>query len=466
MNKQRYLDSEMHRFCKSLSCSISQIPLEESYSTNVGGANLSTAVRESWLGMLHLVTLKHSKNPDFSICDEIFEPLELIHIAYLLSAAESIPISANPSGSINLQSITQSKVKQKITHYSRDASLPLANESTYEANEFTDDGIDIPAVIQLQIIVRQIILRFPESAYDALLVLNEMQRESRRNHESDGERISMRRESGGGSFLDICVSVGHSLSLCDTCSDNSDRFRDNKDGVTATDGREYATTGLIRVLKGHQCSPYYKTALQDSLLKLLLEAEDVMGVATMLCRWSRFTDLRIFTDRVWGSVQFILGEHEQKDEYYSSPVSCINSDSVRPARIRRPIPLLENILEIAHLDRPDGFIGHDDDGIVKEEGKSGERETVVSAGEIESARNGFRTSLITEDNKRGDPSASRSISTDTIATPGPGLSPKCCALPANSNQLLRRRLMQFAAIQQLMVDAATPSGWCSDGACR
>lgn len=453
----------MYRFCKSLSCSTAQFPKEKYYAANDGGANLLTAGRESWLGMLHLVTLKHNKNPDFSICDEIFEPLELVHIAYLLSAAESIPISANPAGSINLQSITQSKVKQKIAHFNRDASLPLANESTYEANEFTDDGVDIPAVIQLQIIVRQIILRFPESAYDALLVLNEMQRESRRNHESDGERISMRRDSGGGCFLDICVSVAHSLSLCDSCSDNSDRFRDNKDGVTATDGRDYATTGLIRVLNEHQRSPYYKTALQDSLIKLLLEAEDVMGVATLLCRWNRFTDLRIFTDRVWGSVQFILGEHEQKDEYHSSPVI---SDPLRPARVRRPLPLLENILEIAHLDRPHGFIGHDDDDVVKEEGKSVEREAVVSAGELESARNDCRTSLITEDNKRGDPSASRSISTEATATPEPGLSPKHCALPANSNQLLRRRLMQFAAIQQLTADAGMLSGWCTDGACK
>jgi hypothetical protein len=448
MNKQRYLDSELHKFCKSFSCNTTQFSWDDCNSSSDHGGNRLAEDRESWLGMLHLVTLKHSKNYDFSICDEIFEPLELIHIAYLLSAPDFISIPAKSAGTINLQSITQSKLKPKIAQYDKDASYLLPDEDTHEVKGVTDDGSDIPTGIQLQIIARQIFLRFPESAYDALLVLNEMQRESRRTQKSESERTSMRTDKGGGSFLEICVSVGHSLSLCDICSDTSDRFRDSKDHFTAIHGREVATHGMIQVLdKDQRC---YRTVLQDSLLKVFLEAEDVIGVAMLLCRWSRFEDLRVFTDRVWGSVQFILGEHEQKEEYYSSPMSSNFSDAARrTVRVRRPVPLFESILELAHLDHPDCFSGH------SEEESLGEGELEASIGKAQSTKNDCQMNLITEENKSGNPSASSSSKNDTTATPS--LVPKCRALPANSNQLLRMRLLQFAAIQQLTADVAVLS---------
>ena len=155
MNKQRYLDSEMHKFCENFNRNTAQFSRDDSNFTDDQG----TEDRESWLGKLQLVTLKHSKNYDFSICDQIFEPLELIHMAYLLSAAESISISANAAGAINLQSATQNKVKQKIAQYKKESSNSLLNEGTHQMKELTDDSSDIPAVIQLQIIVRQIFLR-------------------------------------------------------------------------------------------------------------------------------------------------------------------------------------------------------------------------------------------------------------------------------------------------------------------
>jgi hypothetical protein len=447
MNKQRYLDSEMHKFCKSLNCNTGQFYGDDSNFTNYHG----TEDRESWLGTLHLVTLKHSRNFDFSICEKIFEPLELIHIAYLLSAAEFISISANSSGAINVQSVTQNKVKQKVAQYNKDASNSLTDEGSHDVKEVTDDCRDIPAVIQLQIIVRQIFLRFPENAYDALLVLNELQRESSRTQTIEGERISMKREKSGGGFLDICVSVVHLLSLCDICSDTSNRFQDSDYDGALVDGINICR-GLIHVADEDQRSRNYRAALQDSLLKVLLEAEDVVGVAALLCRWSRIEDLKVFTDRVWSSIQFILGEHEQEEEYYSFPKSGDFSDSARrTVRVRRPVPLFESILEIVHLDHPDGFSGHSEEDALREEGESGEGDADVSTGKVESVREDCQTSLTTEEIKVEEPPASSRSKSETIAATG--LSP----LPANINQLLRRRLLQFTAIQQLTADAAVPS---------
>jgi hypothetical protein len=448
MNKERYLDSEMHKFCKSFYCNTAQFHRDDSNFTNYQG----TEDRESWLGTLHLVTLKHSRNFDFSICDKIFEPLELVHIAYLLSAAESISISANSAGAINLQSVTQNKVKQKVAQYNKDASNFLSDEGSHDVKEVTDDSRDIPALIQLQIIVRQIFLRFPENAYDALLVLNEMQRESSRIQTIEGERISIKREKSGGGFLDICVSVVHLLSLCDICSDTSNSFQDSDCDGALVDGIIIATKGLIYVVNEDQRSRNYRAALQDSLLKVLLEAEDVMGVAALLCRWSRIEDLKVFTDRVWGSIQFILGEHEQEEEYYSFPKSGDFSDSARRTiRVRRPVPLFESILEIAHLDHLDGFSGRSEEDALGVESESGEGDADVSTGKVESVREDCQTSLTTEEIKVEEPSVSSTSKSETSAATG--LSP----LPANSNQLLRRRLLQFTAIQQLTADAAVPS---------
>ena len=407
--------------------------------------------RESWLGTLHLVTLKHSQNSNFSICDEIFEPLELIHIAYLLSTAVSNAISANSASAISPQKTPQNKLKQKSAQHSQNTAKISLYEGTSEIKGFPDDDRIISATVQLQIIVRRIFLSYPEFAYDALLVLSEMQRESRKLNSVEGERITVTKNNGGENFLDICVFVVHPLSMCDICCDNSDRLRESKDHLTSADGSGVAAPALKQAYEEEQRRLYYRSALQDSMLQILLEADDVLGVAALLSRWKRLQDLQIFADRIWSSVQFLLGEHEQKEEYYSDA-------AWGTVRVRRPVPVFEAILDIAHLDQPDGFLESSEAEVCglegKERGTNGNNEVEVNVTKLQRARIDQEASSTTEENKTEKLPPSSSSETETVATPG--LSPKLNALPPNSNMLLRRRLLQLAAIQQFMSESALP----------
>ena len=316
----------------------------ETHSTNIRVvANCS----EVWLNNLHMVTLKHDKNFQFSVCNNIFQPIELIFVGYLLSSLEpsssaaEADIDTDTTNLTNQRTSSQKNLKQRIEKYTQECvkkvplTIPVADMKAQ-----VDTG-EIKTSIQLEVLIRHIFLQYPEEAYDAVLVLCEMEQEI--SLSSKHELSEKNKKKNKNEILqDICLCVVYSLSISAACSNEVHECKVSEKEKEDENENE----------NEKDLSREYKIQLQDSLLKVLLHFNDALGAAQFLKKWNRINDLRTLSKRAWESVRFLLGE-EENEEYspfcYSRSRST-SSSTWRNVPLRRPLPEFENINELINFD--------------------------------------------------------------------------------------------------------------------
>ena len=338
----------------------------ETHSTNIRVvANCS----EEWLNNLHIVTLKHNKNFQFSICDNIFQPIELIFVGYLLSSLEpsssavEADIDTDITNLTNQRTSSQINLKQRIEKYTQECvkkvqlTVPVADMKAQ-----VDTG-EIKTSIQLEVLIRHIFLQYPEEAYDAVLVLCDMEQEISLSSKHDSSEKN-KKENKNEILQDICLCVVYSLSISAACSD------------------EVHECEVLEKQQEHEneedLSRKYNIQLQDSLLKVLLHFNDALGAAQFLKKWNRINDLRTLSKRAWESVRFLLGE-EENEEY--SPLSYVRNTSTssstwRNVPLRRPLPEFENINELINSDEFGEEDDEEDREVEEEEEDDGDDEDI------------------------------------------------------------------------------------------
>ena len=314
--------------------------------THFTNNQVAASSNEQWLENLHIVTLKHNKNSQFSICDNILQPIELIFVGYLLSSLEPSSSSSSSMSSVeadvdaddfiypNQKTSSQRNLKQKIAMYNQECVKKVQLTLPVTDLKASVDTGEVQTSIQLEVFIRHTFLQYPVEAYDAILVLCEMEQEISFSLQQDlfeGNKKKNKQDI----LRDICLYVVYSLSISDACLDDVQEF-------SSTEELEH-----VKDLKGK-----YKIQLQDSLLKVLFHFNDVLGVAQFLRKWNRINDLIIFSERAWESVRFLLGE-EENEEY--SPFSDVRNTSAssstwRNVPLRRPLPEFENICELSNTD--------------------------------------------------------------------------------------------------------------------
>lgn len=404
---------------------------------------------EEWLHKLHIVTLKHDKNLQFSICDKIFQPTELIFIGYLLSSLEYSSASSSSTSSIeddldtdagvdvfsqaNQKASSQQNIKQKIAKYNQECvkkvqlTLPVSDT---KAHTNTDE---ISTSIQLEVIIRHMFLQHPAEAYDAVLVLCEMEQEisfSSKQDSMEGNKKKNKHEV----LRDICSSVVYSLSISDACA-CSDGAHERSSSQLEVVGKQHENEHENDDKRNEKT--YYRMQLQDSLLKVLLHFNDVIGVAQSLIKWNRIKDLKVFSNRAWESVRFLIGE-EENEEY--SPFSnarntSTSSSTWRNVPLRRPLPEFENITDLNHCDE----FGDDDlDDVNSDEDEEEEGDDIH---------------YIDNDNEDNDTgkhlNVTRSVGGSAYVTQGTVQYRHPRVLPPNSSKCLRDRLLEASMVDRL-----------------
>ena len=331
----------------------------ETHSTNIRVVGNSS---KEWLNNLHLVTLKHDRNFQFSICDNIFQPIELIFVGYLLSSLEPSPsaveadIDTDNTNLTNQRTSSQMNLKQRIEKYTKECvkkvqlTLPVADMKAQ-----VDSG-EIKTSIQLEVLIRHIFLQYPEEAYDAILVLCEMEQEVS-SSSKQGSSEKNKKKNKNEILQDICLCVVYSLSISAAC------FNEMHECEVLENQQENENENENK--SEEDLSGNHKVQLQDSLLKVLLHFNDALGAAQFLKKWNRIKGLRMLSKRAWESVRFLLGEEE--DEEYS-PFSHVWSTSTssstwRNVPLRRPLPEFENINELINSDE----FGGEDEGEEEED---------------------------------------------------------------------------------------------------
>jgi hypothetical protein len=432
-----FTDGQMHNPCDS-----------GTHSTNT---QVEARCSEEWLHRLHIVTLKHDKNLQFSICDKIFQPIELIFIGYLLSSLESSSASASSSSSIgddvdtdggvdifsqaNQKASSQQNLRQKIAKYNQECvkkvqlTLPVTDT---KAHDHTDE---VKTSIQLEVIIRHIFLQHPEQAYDAVLVLCEMEQEisfSSKQDSTEGNKNKNKHEA----LRNVCLSVVYSLSISDACACSDDVQELLHSSQLEVVGKQHENENEHENDDKRNEKRYYRIQLQDSLLKVLLHFNDVLGVAQFLIKWNRINDLKVFSSRAWESVRFLIGE-EENEEY--SPFSngwnsSTSSSTWRNVPLRRPLPEFENISDLNHCDE----FGDDDlDDVNSDEDED-------DGADIHHVDN------YTENNDTGKHlNVNRSVGGSTYVTQSTLQYRHPRALPPNSSKGLRDRLLEASMVDRL-----------------
>jgi hypothetical protein len=413
---------------------------------------------EEWLNKLHLVTLKHDKNLRFSICDEIFQPIELIFIGYLLSSLESPSASSSSSSSsssieddaeadagvellsqANQKASSQQTLKQKIAMYNQECvkkvqlTLPVTDTKAHTSTD------EVKAPIQLEVIIRHIFLQYPEQAYDAVLVLCEMEQEISFSSKQDSTERN-RKKNKHKILRDICLSVVYSLSISDACACSDDLQEQLSSCQLEVVGKQHENEHENENENGNYDKrnekTYYRIQMQDSLLKVLLHFNDVLGVAQFLIKWNRINDLKVFSGRAWESVRFLIGE-EENEEY--SPFSSVRNSSTssstwRDVPLRRPLPEFENITDLNHCDE----FGDDDLDDVNSD---------------EEEEEGDDTHHIDNDNEDNDTgkhlNVTRSVGGSTYVTQSTVQYRHPGALPPSTSKCLRDRLLEASMVDRL-----------------
>lgn len=441
----------------------------------------------NWIQELNYVTLKQRRDPDFSICDEVFEPFELIYVAFLLSSAEFHPLDTGSSGSnATNETASQRKLKQKIAEYNKECAKTLKTTVAMKALENTSKSPDVSASLLLENVIRNIIIRYPTVAYDAIMVLNEMQQNNKASNQYTdedmmGQQIKQidRKYDDKGWFLEFCLMVIYPLSLSSSYSGSGDEWEKVNPQYRSAEHcniPDVLDIGQWKDLE-QQSEDCMKTKVhrkirQDALLKVLLAADDITTVAEFLLRWNRIDDLKIFSTRVWDSVRFLLGEKENEEEYYSAQSvwgdsrgsissghnqyqhRSINGDS----RIRRPLPMTENILEVIQSDEEnnvednDDVLGCNDDSVYSDNNRAKD----VAQFKTDSTNTPSNKIIANENQNQNhipvesDPSFSQTKK-DNIDVPSflPKINPHPRTLDPNSSELLRNRLKSAAIIQKI-----------------
>ena len=454
---------------------------------------MRSSLEMNWIAELNYVALKHRRDPGFSICDEVFEPFELIYVAFLLSTAESHPLDTGSSSSIAAsETASQRNLKQKIAEYNKECAKTLKTPVASKALENTSKSPDVSASLLLEDIIRDIIIRHPVVAYDAIMVLNEMQQNNKASNPSvDEEMLGQqkkqvdRKGDDKSWFLELCLTVIYPLSLSNSYSGIGDEWE--KSNPQYEYGcAEYCSKSdfgqqkdLEQQNKDSVKTEERRRIMQDSLLKILLSANDVTTVAEFLFRWNRIDDLKIFTSRVWDSVRFLLGEKEDEEEYYSAHSVWGNSgdnlysglyqcqSTKGDVRIRRPLPVFENMLEVVHYDEEnniedDDDDDDDDDDVDENDNKdsTGDNYTAVDALQLKTDSGNMNTltdKIITNENRiqndislESDPISyeSKKVEID-VPIFLPKRKPHPRTLDPNSSELLRTRLKSAAIIQKI-----------------
>ena len=304
-----------------------------------------------WQTQLDIVTMKPMRNFEFSICDKVLKPLELIHIAYLLASTDDTsalsPKSTTKDSS--LHSVSQKKLLQKLDQYNLMCSRGIRKGATLEVKEV---GPNMNESVRLEAIIRHILLFYPNEAFDAILTLSDVQLSDPHHNllEFDSDyRRETRSISNIGSFMNLCVSVIHAFSLSEICSNC---VRCNCQG----------SHNSINPPSSASVQPNcYTSAVQNSMLKILLSAGEIVNTAQCLLQWGRMKDLSLYCELVWESVHFILGEHKKYEEYYShSHAATLQPTSTQiPVKSRRPLPHFENISDADFLDKASEAIASD-----------------------------------------------------------------------------------------------------------
>lgn len=409
------------------------------HSTNT---QVEAMCREDWLNMLHIVTLKHNKDFQFSICDKIFQPIELIFIGYLLSSLElpsassssslsieddvDIDVEVDTFSQVNKKTSSQQSLKQKIAKYNQECVKKVQLTLPVTDVKASTDTDEVKTSIQLEVVIRHVFLQHPEQAYDAVLVLCEMEHEisfSSKQDSTEGSKKKNKYEN----LRDICLSVVYSLSVSDACA-----YFD--------DAQELSSSQSAGLGKQHENDDkrserrYHEIQLQDSLLKVLLHFDDVLGVGQFLIQWNRINDLKVFSDRAWESVRFLIGEEENEEYSPHSNVrnSSTSSSTWRNVPLRRPLPEFENITDLNHCDE----FGDDDldDDYSDKEDEEEEKDDI--------------------DNNQVDGTArhlniTRSEGRSRYVTNGTRQCRYPKALPPNSSKCLRDRLLEASMIDRL-----------------
>ena len=338
---------------------------EIDYSNSNVASNCSET---NWLTELNLVTLLPPRPIDFSICDRVLEPLDLIHVAYLLSAiARPVPQPQTQPKSDGVSESNRLSVSKdllvKLQQYTQECSRNIKTSPVCDEVALVDNShVEVYyAKARLEAIISHILLRHPDIAVNAIVTLNEVQSSS----SSYAEELiigGVDLNSSRSSFLDLCVGVIYPLSWCDTCcrdtNSNSTGTGTSKSGVgnssssSSSSGSNHSSSG------GNNSSSddkhlVYRTAVQDALLKTMLVANEFEAVALFLLRWRRYEDLKVYSKSVWESVQYMVGEHE-KDEEYSPQHSSVDA-TWRTVQARRPLPNFENIADTGYLEDEDGL---------------------------------------------------------------------------------------------------------------
>jgi hypothetical protein len=424
------------------------------HSTNT---QVEARCSEEWLNKLHIVTLKHDKNLQFSICDKIFQPIELIFIGYLLSSLESPSASAASSSSssssieddadtdagvelfcqANQRASSQQNLKQKIAKYNQECvkkvqlTLPVTDTKAHT------DTDEVKTSIQLEVIIRHIFLQHPDEAYDAVLVLCEMEQEISFSSKQEDSTEENKKKNKHEILRDICLSVIYSLSISDACACTDDLQELLSSPQSEVVGKQNENDNDNKNEDERNAKTYYRIQLQNSLLKVLLHFNDVLGVAQFLIKWNRINDLKMFSSRAWESVRFLTGE-EENEEY--SPFSTVRNPSTssstwRNVPLRRPLPEFENITDLNHCDE----FGDDDlDDVNSDEEEEEEGDDI------------HHIDNDNEDNDAGKHfNVTRSVGGSTYVTQSTVQYRHPRALPPNSSKCLRDRLLEASMVDRL-----------------
>ena len=421
------------------------------HSTNT---QVEARCSEEWLNKLHIVTLKHDKNLQFSMCDKIFHPIELIFIGYLLSSLESSSSSSSSSSSIeddadtddgvdllsqaNQKASSQQNIKQKIAKYNQKCvkkvqlTLPITDT---KAHTNTDE---LKTSTQLEVIIRHVFLQHPAEAYDAVLVLCEMEQEisfSSKEDSMEGNKKKNKHEI----LRDICLSAVYSLSISDACacSDDAQELSSSQSElVRKQHENEHENEIENENEHGRDTKTSYKIQLQDSLVKVLLHFNDVLGVAQFLIKWNRIKDLEVFSSRAWESVRFLIGEEENEEylPFLTVGNTSTSSTTWRNVPLRRPLPEFENITDLNHCDD----FGDDDLDDVNSDQDEEEGDDVLH---------------INNDNEDNDTgkhlNVTWSVGDSSYVTQSTVKYRHPRALPPNSSKCLRERLIEASMVDRL-----------------
>ena len=290
---------------------------------------------DCWLAQLDIVTMKPMRNFEFSICEKVLEPLELIHITYLLASTDYASVLSGKSTTKNssLQSLSQKKLLQKLDQYNLMCSKSIKKGATLEVKGV---GPHMNESIRLEALIRHILLFHPDEAFDAILTLSDVQLSDSDHHlldfDSDYE-IETRSVSDIGNFLNLCVSVIRAFSLSEICNK---RVRC---------GCQDSVNGINPPSSASVQPNCYTSAIQNSMLKILLTAGEVVSTAQCLLQWGRVRELTLYSELVWESVHFISGEHKMYEEYYShSQEATLQPGGFQlSSKSRRPLPHFEDI---------------------------------------------------------------------------------------------------------------------------